>query len=266
MPTLEIESQVQLHYADQGSGETAWLMFNGAGLPLQFWDKVADNLSSEQRVIRFDHRNAGHTIASGHFSLHDVAADAYKLLLHLEVERVLIAGHAWGGRVAQIFARDYPFAVAGMALCGTGGQFAPTADPDLQQHLRQSLRSGNRRDWEDALQKVFIGPGYAQRDPTGFQQISDLLWARPTGQKAKWEPRIAPSESYWGQPQLPTLLLYGSHDHFGTLDNAKDLHNRIAGSQLHIIEDTGHFLIRERHKEVAERLQAFAKQIEEGQR
>jgi 3-oxoadipate enol-lactonase len=70
-------------------------------------------------VVRFDQRNAGATQADGSFSLLDIAADAAALLDYLKIERVIIAGHAWGGRVAQVFTRDYPHRVAGLVLCGT---------------------------------------------------------------------------------------------------------------------------------------------------
>ncbi|MBI4768473.1 MAG: alpha/beta fold hydrolase [Deltaproteobacteria bacterium] len=73
------------------------MLFNGATLPLQFWDPVARDLAIQDRVLRLDQRNAGDTRASGSFSLLDVAADAAALLDHLQIERVIVAGHAWGG-------------------------------------------------------------------------------------------------------------------------------------------------------------------------
>ena len=81
--------------------------------------------------MRLDQRNAGATRASGSFSLLDVAADAAALLDHLKIERAIVAGHAWGGRVAQVFARDYPHRVTGLVICGTGGQFPATVPPAL---------------------------------------------------------------------------------------------------------------------------------------
>lgn len=265
MAEMDIHSRVQLHYADQGSGGITWLFFNGARLPLEFWDKIAGALADEHRIIRFDHRNAGRTLASGTFTLHDIASDAYRLLQHVKVEHVMIAGHAWGGRVAQVFARDYPFAVKAMVLCGTGGQFPTTAEPADQIQLRQCLREGNRPGWEQALQRLFMAPGYAQRDPSGFREIADLLWERPAGVKSTWDPHVAPSESYWGQGRVPALLLYGDADHFGTRKNAEDLANRIPGSKLKFLEETGHFLIRERYQEVADQMRGFADTIQGGQ-
>lgn len=264
MAKLDIHSNVELHYADQGKGQIPWLMFNGAGLPLEFWDEVADVLVGNHRIIRFDQRNAGSTVANGRFSLHDIASDAYRLLQHLAVDQVMIAGHAWGGRVAQVFARDYSFVVNGMVICGTGGQVPATADPADQTQLRQCLREGNRKGWEQALERLFVAPGYAQRDSDGFRRISDLLWERPAGVKSTWNPQIAPSESYWGQSRVPTLLLYGDADHFGTRENAKDLASQIPGSKLLLLEDTGHFLIRERHQEIADQLRNFAAVIQGG--
>ena len=111
MPYLTVGGSAELHYRNDGTGSPALLLFNGATLPLEFWGPVAERLSQQHRVIRFDPRNAGATRAEGRFTLNDVAADAAALLDRAEVESAVAVGHAWGGRAAQVFARDYPHRV-----------------------------------------------------------------------------------------------------------------------------------------------------------
>ena len=69
MPGLRMTQQIELNYRVDGSGAPVWLLFNGATLPLEFWDPVAARLSDAGTVVRFDQRNAGATRAEGAFSV-----------------------------------------------------------------------------------------------------------------------------------------------------------------------------------------------------
>jgi 3-oxoadipate enol-lactonase len=263
---LTIQRSVQLAYRVDGHGSACWLLFNGASLPMQFWDGLADGLAQDATVVRMDQRNVGATRAEGPFSLLDVAADAAALLDHLEIEQVIVAGHAWGGRVAQVFARDYPHRVAGLVICGTGGQFPATVPPMVMQQLREASRARDRPRWEAALEAAFCAKGFSARQPAAFRALSDLQWgqlaSQPERASASWDMRIAPSPSYWGSARAPALLVYGSEDGNGTAANANDLAARLPGSKLRFIEQAGHFVIREQPDQVLALMREFARSLE----
>jgi pimeloyl-ACP methyl ester carboxylesterase len=260
---LEREQQVNLNYRVDGDGEPVWLLFNGATLPLGFWDPVAEALASSATVVRFDQRNAGATRARGTFSLLDTAADAAALLDHLGCDRVILLGHAWGGRVAQVFARDYPHRARAMVICGTGGQLPARVPEAVLQRLRNAGRSRDRTSWEIALAEAFCARGFSTREPERFEAIADLLWAQPPNTEARWDPEIAPSSSYWGQTALPALLLYGDQDLNGTPENAEDLLRRLPDARLVSIAGSGHFVVREAVDWVIDELTAFAANLED---
>ncbi|MBP6816766.1 MAG: alpha/beta hydrolase [Burkholderiaceae bacterium] len=265
---LRIQHSVQLAYRVDGQGTPCWLLFNGASLPMQFWDGLADGLALGATVVRLDQRNVGATRADGPFSLLDVAADAAALLDHLQIEQVIVAGHAWGGRVAQVFARDYPHRVAGLVICGTGGQFPATVAPMVLQQLRESGRARDRARWESAMEAAFCAKGFSTRQPAAFRALCDLQWSQLASQAeraaASWDMRIAPSLSYWGSARAPSLLIYGTEDGNGTAANANDLAARLPGSRLHFIEQAGHFVIREQPDQVLALMREFAQSLEQG--
>lgn len=262
MPFLSLRQELELNYQIDGQGPIVWLLFNGDHTPLQFWDPVSQGLAEQYRVVRFDQRNAGATRANGSFSLLDIAADAAGLLDHLKIEKAIIAGHAWGGRVAQVFARDYPHRVTGLVLCGTGGQFRATVPAAVLQQMGEAGRQGNRAQWELAQEAAYCAPGFSKRNPEAFRSLSDLMWSqiedRKNRQWAKFDGRIAPSSSYWGRAQAATLLIYGTEDVFGTRENAEDLARRIPGARLHFIDLAGHSIIREQPAQVIQLMRAFA--------
>ncbi|MCZ6619086.1 MAG: alpha/beta hydrolase [Gammaproteobacteria bacterium] len=262
MAMLNIQHDININYRVDGSGSPAWLLFNGATLPLEFWGSVAENLAQTSTVIRFDQRNAGDSQAEGAFTLNDTAADAAAILAHLDVSEVITVGHAWGGRAAQVFVRDYPHLVRGLVVCGTGGQFPPLLSSEVTKAMRKGAKTGDRPVWEAALESAFCAEGYSQREPEGFAEIADLLWAKPPNNLARWDHRVSPSVSYWGSSSVPTLLLYGREDKNGTPENAEDLAGRIPGSRLVFIEQAGHFVVREAPARVLEELLEFALALE----
>ena len=96
MAILRRQQDVQINYRVDGDGDIAWLLFNGATLPLAFWDPVAVALATTEKVVRFDQRNAGASHAMGAFSLLDTAADAAAVLAQLELSRVIAGGSCLG--------------------------------------------------------------------------------------------------------------------------------------------------------------------------
>ena len=256
MLTLQRDASVRIPYAVQGDGP-AIVLINGATLPLAFWDPVAERLASRARVIRFDQRNAGASDFAGSFSLLDVAADVDALLQALDVEQAVVAGHAWGGRVAQVFARDYPHRLRGLVVCGTGGQLPPDIEPAWLREMGTARKASDRAAWDDCMTRLYCAPGYARRDPAGFRATGDVIWNAPRVRAARPDMRIAPSPSYWGRATVPSLLIYAEHDRFGTPANARDLHARLPGSQLEMLPQAGHLLVREQPDRVAELIAAF---------
>lgn len=262
MPHLTVGGSAELHYRIDGTGSPALLLFNGATLPLEFWGPVAERLSQQHRVIRFDPRNAGATRAEGRFTLNDVAADAAALLDRAEVESAVAVGHAWGGRAAQVFARDYPHRVTGLVLCGTGGQLPAEDNGELTEKLREAMRADDRKAWEEAIELLFCAPGFSERSPDIFEDLCDSIWQHRPPRGVRWDPRVSPSPSYWGTCRAPALLIYGRLDRNGTPANAEDLHASLPDSKLIFVEDAGHFAIREAEPLVVDEILHFVAELQ----
>ena len=263
MATLERGQDLGINYkvdkVDGAAGAT-WLLFNGATLPLEFWDPVVRVLAAQDTVVRFDQRNAGATRAQGPFSLLDTAADAAAVLEHLGIQSAVVVGHAWGGRVAQVFARDYPHLCDGLVVCGTGGHVPATVSDESLVEMREAGRAGDKDTWSRLIEQIYCAPGFAARQPDEFADLLSTMWP-PSRRSAQWDPRIAPSASYWGSALLPTLLIYGLQDQFGTPENADDLQSRLADVRRLDIANAGHFVIREASEQVVKALQDFARDV-----
>jgi pimeloyl-ACP methyl ester carboxylesterase len=258
MPILDLAG-IPIHYRVDGAGERTFLLFNGATVPLTFWGERAMGLPTLGRVVRFDPRGVG---ASGDgpapFSLGDVAADARALLDHLRIERAILVGHAWGGRVAQVFARDYPERSAALIVCSTGGHIPATGLEADREAMAAAERAGDRAAWDAAAARVYCAPGLHDRDPALASELLDHLWqGRRSSARIAAASRLTPSATYWGTARCPALLLYGRHDRQATEANARDLHAHLPDARLVFIEDAAHLVVREQPERILAEVRRF---------
>lgn len=243
----------EIYYQQEGSGSRTFLLFNGAGCETGTWGETATQLAEMGQVIRFDHRDVGETTeATEPYTLGTLAADALALLDHLGIERAVIIGHAFGGRVAQVFTRDNPECVSALILCGTGGQFPPNL-PEIDENVRG----------KDRFLAVYCGSEFSTRHPARAQRLFDDIRSQkihPGANKRRGQAiQATPSDTYWGKipSSIPVLLLYGTEDRFGTPENARDLKKRLEGSRLLFFDGVGHFAMREEPERVLEEIKQF---------
>lgn len=257
MPMADVNG-VQLQYEVTGAGDTVFLVFNGSGLRLTFWGELAHRLAGLGCLVRFDQRGVGGTVSHGPYSLVDVAGDALALLDHLGIGRVIVVGHAWGGRVAQVFVRDHPHRVRALVLCGTGGALPPTFEPDAYKRLRAASESGDRVAFNAAIVELYCAADFVSQSPQRAQFVFDELWAsRSDGRGAREAAEATPSETYSGTATCPVQLIYGSEDKFGTPENARYLQDKLVDSRLLFIEGAGHFVTAEQPGRVFEAIAVF---------
>jgi len=116
---------VRLRYFDVGEGETVVLLhgFGGSATGLYIEPGTVDALAAAgYRVVALDQR--GH---AGSDKPHESNAygrnmvdDVRRLLDHLGLERVHLAGYSMGSKVAASFHEMYPERLKSIALCGYG--------------------------------------------------------------------------------------------------------------------------------------------------
>ena len=212
MPTALLNG-LNFYYRVDGDGPRTFLFFNGAGLTTESWQDIATSLAKTGRLVRFDARGCGQTeTPSVPFTMEDMAEDALSLIDRLDIPQVIVVGHAFGGRIAQIFTHDYPERVRALVLCGTGGKYPPltrdldakAADPNIDDAARIELFFAR-----------WFGPQFRRKHPERAEGVLREMYGG-TGQQApalapRRPPQITSAESYWAKvpASIPVLLIYG---------------------------------------------------------
>lgn len=261
--TIAKLNRVETYYRVDGKGPLTFFLFNGAGCNTKTWGETADGLMKLGRVVRFDARTTGQTVCPAEpYSLDTLAEDAITLMDYLDIEKAILVGHAFGGRIAQIFCRENADRVLAAILCGTGG-FLPPIPVNSDQIEKKNLDSRTLR--EEMYLATYTGKEFKSRFPERARRLLDeTLWAEPARDRSELEMRrkallSTPVESYWGKipHHIPVLLLYGTDDKFGTPGNATDLDKRLKDSRLVFIEGAGHMAIRENPERILEEIGKF---------
>jgi haloalkane dehalogenase len=166
----------------------------------------------------------------------------------LELERVALMVHDWGGLIGMRWACDHPRAVGALVLSGTG------FFPDGKWHgLGEALRTeGAGEAVVDAIER----DGFAamlRQTGRGFDDdaIEEYWKAYATEEQRRAQlalyrsgdfVKLAPYEGRLAELGIPTLILWGEGDTFAPVGGAYRFHRQIPDSKLVLVEDAGHFV------------------------
>jgi len=220
--------------------------------------------------------SASGKLATGGYTLERYASDLEGLRVALGLARPWLLGHSHGGMVALLYASTHPDHLAGLLLYST----APRIDEEFGRILRAAMASRSGEPWyADAMA--------ADRDWDRAQSDAELTsavrrwfpfhFADYTSRHAEFDPVIAtldmalapnlplpdgPEGSIDLRPRLlgirvPTLILVGRHDVGCGPQIARELLEGIAGSRIHVFEDSGHMAHVEEATAFAATVRAF---------
>lgn len=188
------------------------------------------------------------------YALSEVAGDVVALLDALGIKRAHVLGSSSGGYVAQQLAVTYPVIVASLTLVGAplslhgkppfADEVERLKDPISGVWVRESLS------WYRLLHDV----------PASYieDRVKDCLAVPASIWKASlrgYYEAVPPTET--GDISVPTLMLWGAHDHLIPRQHQETLAGRIKGARLQIYAGTGHLVLWECPDRVAEDVTSF---------
>jgi pimeloyl-ACP methyl ester carboxylesterase len=138
-----------------GSGPTALVLHGGPGLP-DYMAGCAAELGVLFSTIRYTQRGTPPSTAGRPYSVETHVADALAVLDALEVERVWLVGHSWGGHLALHLAVAHPDRVEAVVCVDTLGA-SDEVMPDFIANLTRNLTRDERLRVEEIEQREGAG-------------------------------------------------------------------------------------------------------------
>jgi pimeloyl-ACP methyl ester carboxylesterase len=256
---------LRLHLRDTGPRDApALILLHGFGSSLLTWEAWASALSDRYRVIRYDQPGFGLTgpDPTGDYSDARGMAVLAALMDRLGIARATLIGNSMGGKLAWMFAADYPSRVDRLVLISPDGYASPgfeygrRAKVPAVVRLLPYLLPG----W---LLRMNLAPAYgdpAALTPETLARYRDMMLV--PGVRAAMISRmeqveLQPPETLLHRIRAPTLLLWGERDALIPFRNAQDYLREIAGSRLVSFPELGHVPMEEAPQKSLQPLLAF---------
>ena len=249
MPTVHANG-IDIYYEIEGAGRPLVLI---AGLSYTHWQwhRMAPELAEHFQVILFDNRGVGQTDAPpGPYSAQMLADDTAGLLEALGIEQAAVMGHSMGGYVAQALAIACPELLDALILASTdfGGPNRVPITPEVMAMLTDP--SGDMVERFQRGVKVSTAPGFAENNPDLIERFLAYRANHPV-EPGAYQAQLAvglsliPEEAAFEERlpavEIPTLILFGAHDHVVPPANAELLADRLPNGRIEILPDAGHF-------------------------
>ena len=247
--TMEVAGATAAYREWTGRADRAILCLHGYPTSSYLWRNVAPPLTSVGRVVAPDLPGFGDSDLgdrAGTWEEHvQFVADFVDALGLTKVDLLV---HDWGGLIGLWWLTEYPDMVRSLIITDTGffgdgrwHAFAktyriPNEGEALIEAMTQEAMADMLRGISPTLPDDAIAE-YWKAHATPERRTAKLALYR-SGDFEKLEDR------QWtlGAMAPPTCIIWGAQDVFAPVGGGHRFHKRIPGSEMHILEDAGHFL------------------------
>ncbi|AMK77425.1 MULTISPECIES: alpha/beta fold hydrolase [Methylomonas] len=248
--------------------EQTMVFVHGFGTDQTAWQQVASAFFDEFKIILFDNVGAGQAAAEAfiqhrYLNLHPYADDLVKIAEVLDLKQVILIGHSVGGMISLLATIRAPTLAARLILIGASPRyvndeqyFGGFTDNDIAEIYSAVVQ--RQAAWaDDFAPMVMANPEH----PHLSEYYASTIKSIPTRQTLTVLCSIFQSDHRQDLALVntPTLLIQAKEDFAVPLAVANYLHQHIAGSQLAVIEATGHLPHISAPAEVIAAIRAFLK-------
>jgi len=235
---------VSLNVVERGAGPPL-LLVHGFPLDHTMWQAQIEELSLDTRVIAPDLRGFGESDGGGEVVLMEDFADDLAALLDVlgVAEPVVFCGLSMGGYIAwQFFLRHWA-RLRALILCDTRAAADTPAAADARlANAKRVFEDGVAFLAEGMLDKLFAAETRQQRPELVEAARRVMLAASPQGVAAALRGLAArPDVSPWlPQMSVPALVVCGREDAISTVEEMRDIAERLPQARFVEIAGAGH--------------------------
>jgi pimeloyl-ACP methyl ester carboxylesterase len=247
------------------------LLIMGLGTQMVAWqeDFCRELADCGFHVVRFDNRDIGRSThlqgppptirqlltrskRAAHYRLSDMADDAARLLVELDLAPTHVIGASMGGMIAQTLAAQRPERVLSLTSIMSNTGALSNGQPTLRMYpffLRRPV--AGRDAYVKHFERLFaaIGSRGLPRDPQEIRELAALSYERdhdPAGSGRQLAAIIASGDrtAELREIEAPTLVVHGTADPLVRPSGGRATARAISGAKLKIVQGMGHDLPR----------------------
>lgn len=243
-----------LHYDLVGKGPRVLLLSGGPGFSPDYLRPIANALSSKYQFVLLHQRGTGKSKDAQALLFPNLIADIEALRKELGEEKLIVAGHSFGGIVAMMYAREHPERLTALVLINSGGPTLASV-PKFNANLEARFSAEEKKaiaEWTGKLKKEQHQRAVLEitkaktaayfADRAKAHLLTDELTVESFRDSAFWAlvPQMMALDIREGldKVKVPVLVLHGKQD---PLETAEEVHAAFPGSRLENLDNAGHF-------------------------
>jgi len=273
-------------YRSVGEGGTPLLCLHGGPGFTHNYLEPLEALADRRQVVLYDQLGCGRSDQPDDTSLWTVdrfVEEVAAVRAALGLDRMHLFGSSWGGMLAMQYVLDRRPELESLILCGSPAsmirwvtdcdELLSAQPPEVLRVIRQHEEAGftacpeyqaailgfyrehvcRLRPWPASLERSFAEAGYSV-----YNTMNGPSEFTVTGTLKTWDVM-----DRLGEIKTPALLVGGRYDECRP-SHLEEMHRRIGGSQLAIIEDASHLCFAEQPEEFTALVNSFLDRIEAG--
>jgi 3-oxoadipate enol-lactonase len=252
---------ITMCYDDLGKGITPVIFIHGFPFDKSSWKPQVDFLKETSRVIAYDIRGFGKSMAGEEKASIALFADDLILFMDaLQINKAIVCGLSMGGYILLNAVNRYPDRFEALILSDTQcNDDSAEAKEKRYQTIKQIEEGGKTEFAASFVQNVFCQESIINKTEL-VEKIKKIILS--TSEETikgalhslaqRWE-----TCSSLNKITVPTLILCGSEDKLTPLKKSEFLFHNIPGSILHKIEKAGHLSNLEQPDEFNKHLNSF---------
>ncbi|HEV2573660.1 MAG TPA: 3-oxoadipate enol-lactonase [Beijerinckiaceae bacterium] len=211
-------------------------MSNSLGTNLHMWDDQMDALKQRFRVIRYDSRGHGQSVADeGPYTIEQLSQDALAILDALNVKQAHYIGLSMGGMVGMWLLTHAPQRISRAVLANTG---AYLGGPDLWNARIRTAKSEGLAGLTAATMDRWFTREFQERSPQAVERVAQMFRATPPQGYAACAAAIRDMDQRDSIRAItnPVLVIVGTHDPATPPTMGGLIADHIKGSRLLALE------------------------------
>ncbi len=253
MPEVMVGGRV-IHYLEWLDGKRAErpiVFIHGSGGNAAVWRKVMEGLAEEDcPSLAVDLPGHGGSPGEGMKSIKEYCQFISSFLEALGMNSVILGGHSMGGAVAQAFSLHSPGRLEAILLIGTGARLRVLPEA-LEMHRKMAFGE---------TEPEFTPWAFSEKASPEIIEEGREEWAK-TGPRARYYDFLACDQfdimADLGKIQTPVLIACGREDRLTPVKYSEFLKEKIAGSKMEVIENSGHMVMLENPRDLCQAIARF---------
>lgn len=254
----------KIYYSEYGSGP-AIVLIHGFLETSDIWKSFAEKLAGGNKVLAIDlPGHGGSDIYSATHTMEFMADVTERLLYATGTARAFVTGHSMGGYVTLAFLEKYPHKLTGCCLFHSH-PFADTREV-IERRKTDITRVESGRKYllvAESVKKMYAADNLEKFKAALEKSESIAATIRPEGITAVLRGMMErPSRLHLlERMSIPFLWILGAKDNYIDCNSVKNRVKMPPGSELHILENSGHMGFMEEEEKSYEIINTFTSRI-----